>query len=224
MQASLTAGCKKSLRKLTYYRQIEDIIDGLAHEYRNEATYQQFSVNMLLQLLPLLNTKNIFRQYTNKHTWLRDKQEYGAREIVYRYTTTSLYGSGSTRLSIPSMTLSSPVISPSGTSSTSSPTIWSIPRTGRNGCLPAKHGLCPRMDAGTDSYRRNIQGTDGTCQLAHTHQRYHFGTGRAQPLPLPFTDSEVVNRILEIELQREIPRLRSPVWQEELHRVYGRKH
>ena len=76
-------GLQKSLRKLTYYRQIEDIIDGLAHEYRNEATYQQFSVNMLLQLLPLLNTKNIFRQYTNKHTWLRDKQEYGAREIVY---------------------------------------------------------------------------------------------------------------------------------------------
>ena len=58
-------GLQKSLRKLTYYRQIEDIIDGLAHEYRNEATYQQFSVNMLLQLLPLLNTKNIFRQYTN---------------------------------------------------------------------------------------------------------------------------------------------------------------
>lgn len=53
-------GLQKSLRKLTYYRQIEDIIDGLAHEYRNEATYQQFSVNMLLQLLPLLNTKNIF--------------------------------------------------------------------------------------------------------------------------------------------------------------------
>ena len=38
---------------------------------------------MLLQLLPLLNTENIFRQYTNKHAWLRDKMEYGKKQIVY---------------------------------------------------------------------------------------------------------------------------------------------
>ena len=103
-----------------------------------------------------------------------------------------------------------------------SPTIWSIrARTGRNGCLPAKHGLCPRMDAGTDSYRRNIPGTDGTCQLAHTHQRYHFGTGRAQPLPLPFTDPESSepnsgNRSAAGDSETQVTRLA-----EELHRVYG---
>ena len=38
---------------------------------------------MLLQLLPLLNTKNIFRQYTSKHAWLRDKLEYGEKQVVY---------------------------------------------------------------------------------------------------------------------------------------------
>ena len=76
-------GLQKELRKLTYYDQINDIIEALAHEYRDEAAYQQLSVNMLLQLLPLLNTENIFRQYTNKHAWLRDKMEYGKKQIVY---------------------------------------------------------------------------------------------------------------------------------------------
>ena len=43
--------------------------------------YQRLAVNMLLQLLPLLNTKNIFRQYTSKHAWLRDKLEYGEKQV-----------------------------------------------------------------------------------------------------------------------------------------------
>lgn len=75
-------GLKKSVRKLTYYRQIEDIIDSLLEEYWNEAYYQQLSVNMLMQLLPLLNTKNVYRQYSINNAWLDDKQEYGRKEIA----------------------------------------------------------------------------------------------------------------------------------------------
>lgn len=76
-------GLQKVLRKLPYYDQMEDIIDALAYEYRDEAVYQRMAANMLLQLTPLLNTKNIFRQYTNKHTWLIDSMEYGEKVIVY---------------------------------------------------------------------------------------------------------------------------------------------
>ena len=76
-------GLQKALRKLPYYEQMEDIIDALAYEYRDETVYQRMSVNMLLQLTPLLDTKNIFRQYTSKHAWLKDKLEYGERSIVY---------------------------------------------------------------------------------------------------------------------------------------------
>lgn len=76
-------GLKKPLRNLTYYDQIADIVDSLAVEYRNETYYQQLSVNMLLQLIPLLNEHNIFRKYTNKHIWLIDKQEYGEKEMIY---------------------------------------------------------------------------------------------------------------------------------------------
>ena len=76
-------GLQKELRKMPYYEQMSDIIEALSYEYKDEAVYQRLAVNMLLQLLPLLNTKNIFRQYTNKHAWLRDKLEYGEKEIVY---------------------------------------------------------------------------------------------------------------------------------------------
>lgn len=76
-------GLQKSLLKLPYYKQMEDIIDALAYEYRDETIYQRMSANMLLQLTPLLNAGNIFRQYTNKHAWLREKMDYGERVIVY---------------------------------------------------------------------------------------------------------------------------------------------
>ena len=77
------AGLQKDLRKMPYYEQMSDIIEALAYEYKDEAVYQRLAVNMLLQLLPLLNTKNIFRQYTSKHAWLRDKLEYGEKQVVY---------------------------------------------------------------------------------------------------------------------------------------------
>ncbi len=84
MYAGITyRGLQKELRKMPYYEQMSDIIEALSYEYKDEAVYQRLAVNMLLQLLPLLNTKNIFRQYTNKHAWLRDKLEYGEKEIVY---------------------------------------------------------------------------------------------------------------------------------------------
>ena len=76
-------GLQKVLRKLPYYEQMEDIIDALTYEYRDETVYQRMAANMLLQLTPLLDTKNIFRQYTSKHAWLRDKLEYGEKLIVY---------------------------------------------------------------------------------------------------------------------------------------------
>ena len=84
MYAGITyRGLQKDLRKMPYYEQMSDIIEALAYEYKDEAVYQQLAVNMLLQLLPLLNTKNIFRQYTSKHAWLRDKLEYGEKQVVY---------------------------------------------------------------------------------------------------------------------------------------------
>ena len=84
MYAGITyRGLQKELRKMPYYEQMSDIIEALSYEYKDEAVYQRLAVNMLLQLLPLLNTKNIFRQYTNKHAWLRDKLEYGEKEIIY---------------------------------------------------------------------------------------------------------------------------------------------
>lgn len=83
MYAGVTyQGLKKSVRKLTYYRQIEDIIDSLLEEYWNETYYQQLSANMLMQLLPLLNTENVYRQYSINNAWLADKQEYGKKEIA----------------------------------------------------------------------------------------------------------------------------------------------
>jgi len=84
MYAGITyRGLQKDLRKMPYYEQMSDIIEALAYEYKDEAVYQRLAVNMLLQLLPLLNTKNIFRQYTSKHAWLRDKLEYGEKQVVY---------------------------------------------------------------------------------------------------------------------------------------------
>lgn len=74
---------QRGLCKLPYYNQIEEIINALLCEYCDEIAYQQISTNMLLRLLPLLNTQNVFRQYINKHAWLDDKQEYGKRLIVY---------------------------------------------------------------------------------------------------------------------------------------------
>lgn len=76
-------GLQKELRKLPYFEQMDDIINALTYEYWDEAAYQRLSTNMLLQLLPLLNTENIFRQYTSKHAWLADKMDYGERQIVY---------------------------------------------------------------------------------------------------------------------------------------------
>lgn len=76
-------GLKKSVRKLTYYRQIEDIIDALIEEYWNEAYYQQLSVDMLMRLLPLLNAQNVYRQYTLSNAWIAEKQEYGKKEVAY---------------------------------------------------------------------------------------------------------------------------------------------
>ena len=59
---------------------MSDIIEALAYEYKDEAVYQRLAVNMLLQLLPLLNTTNIFRQYpVNMHgsgtNWKRRKTD-----------------------------------------------------------------------------------------------------------------------------------------------------
>ena len=84
MYAGITyRGLRKDLRKMPYYEQMSDIIEALAYEYKDEAVYQRLSVNMLLQLLPSLTTQNIFRQYTSKHAWLRNKLEYGEKQIVY---------------------------------------------------------------------------------------------------------------------------------------------
>lgn len=58
MYAGITyRGLQKDLRKMPYYEQMSDIIEALAYEYKDEAVYQRLAVNMLLQLLPLLNTK-----------------------------------------------------------------------------------------------------------------------------------------------------------------------
>ena len=76
-------GLQKSIRKLPYYEQMENIIEALVYEYSEESIYQRIAANMLLQLLPLLNTQNIFRQYTSKHTWLQEKMGYGEKQIVY---------------------------------------------------------------------------------------------------------------------------------------------
>lgn len=74
---------QQELNQLPYYEQIEEIICALLYEYCDEIAYQQIAANMLLRLLPLLNTKNVFRQYINKHAWIDDKQEYGERLVVY---------------------------------------------------------------------------------------------------------------------------------------------
>lgn len=74
---------QRELHQLPYYNQIEEIISALLCDYCDETAYQQIATNMLLRLLPLLNTQNVFRQYINKHAWLDDKQEYGERLIVY---------------------------------------------------------------------------------------------------------------------------------------------
>ncbi|WP_294478709.1 DUF4132 domain-containing protein [uncultured Bacteroides sp.] len=76
-------GLQKELRQLPYYEQMDDIINALTYQHWDEMTYQRLSTNMLLQLLPLLNTENIFRQYTSKHAWLSDKMDYGEKQIVY---------------------------------------------------------------------------------------------------------------------------------------------
>lgn len=76
-------GLQKELSRLPYYEQINDIIEALVYEYRDEVAYQRLAVNMLLQLLPMLDTQNIFRQYTAKHTWIPDKMEYGNKQMVY---------------------------------------------------------------------------------------------------------------------------------------------
>lgn len=84
MYAGITyRGLQKDLRKMPYYDQMNDIIYALAYEYKDEETYQRLATNMLLQLLPLLNPKNIFRQYTSKHAWISEKQNYGTKLIVY---------------------------------------------------------------------------------------------------------------------------------------------
>ena len=58
MYAGITyRGLQKDLRKMPYYEQMSDIIEALAYEYKDEAVYQRLAVNMLLQLLPLLNTQ-----------------------------------------------------------------------------------------------------------------------------------------------------------------------
>ena len=86
---------------MPYYEQMSDIIEALAYEYKDEAVYQRLAVNMLLQLLPLLNTKNIFRQYTSKHAWLRDKLEYGEKQVVYPIHNNKFVTSGSKCLKSP---------------------------------------------------------------------------------------------------------------------------
>lgn len=84
MYAGITyRGLQKKLLKIPYYQQMGHIIRALAQDYNNESSYQSLSVNMLLQLLPLLNTQNIFRQYTSKHQWLSDKNKWGEKEMIY---------------------------------------------------------------------------------------------------------------------------------------------
>ena len=83
-------GLQKELRKLTYYDQINDIIEALAHEYRDEAAYQQLSVNMLLQLLPLLNTENISVNIPTSTHGSGIKWNTERNKSFTRYTTTSL--------------------------------------------------------------------------------------------------------------------------------------
>lgn len=76
-------GLQKPILKLAYYTQMLHIIQALQHDYHDEEVYQKLASNMLFQLLPLLDSRTIFRQYTSKNTWLRDKQKYGEKVIVY---------------------------------------------------------------------------------------------------------------------------------------------
>ena len=84
MYAGITyRGLQKDLRKMPYYEQMSDIIEALAYEYKDEAVYQRLVRQYAAPTIAFAKYQNIFRQYTSKHAWLRDKLEYGEKQVVY---------------------------------------------------------------------------------------------------------------------------------------------
>lgn len=72
-------GLQRAVKKMTYYHQINAIIEALESEYRDDALYQRISTALLERLLPYLTSDNIIRSQCKHDTWLREEQRYGER-------------------------------------------------------------------------------------------------------------------------------------------------
>lgn len=60
---------RKKVSKLKYFNQINSIIPALANEYWDDNIYQSLSANLLANLLPHLNKENVFWQKKQIHAW-----------------------------------------------------------------------------------------------------------------------------------------------------------
>lgn len=76
-------GLSTAIDKMEHSNQIVNIIRMLTRKYVDEATYQYYSVNILLRLLLLLDKQNIYRHYYNKHTYIPNTGKWGEEEEVY---------------------------------------------------------------------------------------------------------------------------------------------
>lgn len=65
-------GLRKELAKLKYSYQINDIITALTDEYWDDTVYQRLSVNLLASLLPSLNKENVFWEKAHIFSWEND--------------------------------------------------------------------------------------------------------------------------------------------------------
>lgn len=70
-------GLQRAIKKMTYYHQINAIIEALESEYRDDTLYQRISTALLERLLPYLTPENIIRGQCKHNTWLREEQRFG---------------------------------------------------------------------------------------------------------------------------------------------------
>lgn len=70
-------GLQGLVKKMTYFSQIDSIIEALESEYRDDTLYQRLSATLLERLLPHLTPENIIRSQQKKRgIWLKEEQRF----------------------------------------------------------------------------------------------------------------------------------------------------
>lgn len=72
----------EKVKDMPYFNQVNQIVRAYKYDV-DIKTYQYYSVNVLLRLLPLLNKDNVFRRYINPRAYLGGTKGWGKKEEIY---------------------------------------------------------------------------------------------------------------------------------------------